>query len=78
MHCDSQIMVLNGRTSDKGTTSEQWTKCSSPPCPLFEGSTVYHTAECLHNTIRITQRNSLLKYAYFAPLCSSTVLELHT
>ena len=28
-------------TSEEGTTSEQWTKCSSPTCPLFGGSTVY-------------------------------------
>ena len=28
-------------TSEEGTTSEQWTKCSSPKCPLFGGSTVY-------------------------------------
>ena len=27
-------------TSKKGTTSEQWTKFSSPTCPLFGGSTV--------------------------------------
>ena len=27
-------------TSDEGTTSEQWTKCLSPTCPLFGGSTV--------------------------------------
>ena len=27
-------------TSEEGTTSEQWTKCSSPMCPLFGGSTV--------------------------------------
>ena len=26
--------------SEEGTTSEQWTKCSSPMCPLFGGSTV--------------------------------------
>ena len=28
-------------TSEEGTTSKQWTKCSSPMCPLFGGSTVY-------------------------------------
>ena len=28
-------------TSEQGTTSEQWTKCLSPMCPLFGGSTVY-------------------------------------
>ena len=28
-------------TSEEGTTSEQWTKCSSPTCPLFGCSTVY-------------------------------------
>ena len=28
-------------TSEEGTTSEQWTKCSSPMCPLFGGSTVF-------------------------------------
>ena len=28
-------------TSEEGTTSKQWTKCSSPTCPLFGGSTVY-------------------------------------
>ena len=28
-------------TSEEGTTSEQWTKYSSPTCPLFGGSTVY-------------------------------------
>ena len=27
-------------TSEEGTTSEQWAKCSSPTCPLFRGSTV--------------------------------------
>ena len=27
-------------TSEEGTTSEQWTKCSSPTCPLFGGSTI--------------------------------------
>ena len=27
-------------TSEQGTTSEQWTKCLSPVCPLFGGSTV--------------------------------------
>ena len=27
-------------TSEEGTTSEQWTKCLSPTCPLFGGSTV--------------------------------------
>ena len=29
-------------TSKEGTTSEQWTKCSSPMCPLIGGSTVNH------------------------------------
>ena len=29
-------------TSEEGTTSEQWTKCLSPTCPLFGGSTVHH------------------------------------
>ena len=28
-------------TSEEGTTSKQWTKCSSPTCPLFGGSTVF-------------------------------------
>ena len=28
-------------TSEEGTTSEQWTKWSSPMCPLFGGSIVY-------------------------------------
>ena len=28
-------------TSKEGTTSEPWTKCSSPTCPLFGGSTVF-------------------------------------
>ena len=30
-------------TSEEGTTSKQWTKCSSPTCPLFGGSTVYRS-----------------------------------
>ena len=30
-------------TSEEGTTSEQWTKYSSPKCPLFRGSTVFRT-----------------------------------
>ena len=31
-------------TSEEGTTSEQWTKCSSPTCPLFGGSTLRRKA----------------------------------
>ena len=33
---------MHVRTSEEGTTSEKWTKHSSPTCPLFGGSTVYH------------------------------------
>ena len=35
-------------TSEEGTTSKQWTKCSSPTCPLFGGSTVYYTTHIMH------------------------------
>ena len=35
-------------TSEEGTTSEQWTKCSSPMCPLFGGSTVLGTTTKLY------------------------------
>ena len=34
-------------TSEQGTTSEQWTKCLSPMCPLFGGSTVLSGGQCL-------------------------------
>ena len=35
-------------SSEEGTTSKQWTKCSSPTCPLFRGSTVY---KCKNHSI---------------------------
>ena len=34
------LHIVHVSTSKEGTTSEQWTKCLSPTCPLFRGSTV--------------------------------------
>ena len=46
-------------TSEEGTTSEQWTKCLSPTCPLFGGSTVYKCTQSAKQIIwsAMLQRN---------------------
>ena len=45
-------------TSEEGTTSEQWTKCSSRMCPLFGGSTA--CKGILHTNIT-AQFNSVIE-----------------
>ena len=40
-------------TSEERMTSEQWTKCLPPICPLYRGSTVFHIYLSINVSVRV-------------------------